>query len=100
MMGAIVFIIVFLFSTWYSLNYSLIPPGEAIYNPLGVPETSYPVLGYPATLLVEAVFNGVVYGFIAWLIFTILMMGKHQLEEREKRKLKRELEEAKERREA
>lgn len=29
------------------------------------------VLGIPATLLIEAIFNGVLYGVIAWQIFTV-----------------------------
>jgi hypothetical protein len=38
---------------------------------LGVPTTDYPVLSIAATTLVIAVFNGVVYGIIAWLIYTL-----------------------------
>jgi len=52
------------------------PPGKALYGLLGVPETNYPVLGIPATLLVEAIFNGVIYGIIAWLIFTFAYSGR------------------------
>ena len=39
---------------------------------LNVPETDYPVLGIAATTLVIGVFNGVVYGIVVWLIFTII----------------------------
>jgi hypothetical protein len=38
---------------------------------LNVATTDYPVLGIPATTLVIAVFNGVFYGIIAWLAFTL-----------------------------
>jgi hypothetical protein len=41
-----------------------IPPRRELYDLLGVPDTDYPVLGIPATTLVIAVFNGVVYGII------------------------------------
>lgn len=75
MIGALVFIIFFIIFVEYTLNVSVIPPGPQIYQLLNVPETNYPVLGYPATLLVEAVFNGVVYGFIAWLIFSLIMLA-------------------------
>jgi hypothetical protein len=68
--GAIVFIIVFLILLLATLAVPNIPPGEMLYGLLGVPETDYPVLGVSATVLVIAIFNGVIYGVIAWLIFT------------------------------
>ncbi len=68
--GAIVFLIVFFIVLFATLAMPSIPPGQALYGLLGVPETDYPVLGIPVTTLVIAIFNGVVYGFIAWLIFT------------------------------
>ncbi|MEM1607247.1 MAG: hypothetical protein QXW55_05205 [Candidatus Bathyarchaeia archaeon] len=71
MKGAIVFLSVFIIFLSSTLAYQDLPPGKALYQLLGVPEADYPVLGVPATLLVEAIFNGVVYGVIAWLIFTI-----------------------------
>jgi len=63
---------VLLFAT---LAMSDIPPGKQIYGALGVAETDYPVLGVSATLLIEAIFNGVLYGIIAWLIFTFGSMA-------------------------
>jgi hypothetical protein len=68
--GAIVFLIVFIIFLAATLSFPDIFPGKAIYGLLGVQESDYPVLGIGVTLLVEAVFNGVVYGVIAWLIFT------------------------------
>jgi len=68
--GAIVFLMVFFAMLLATLAYSTMPPGRQIYSLLGVPDTDYPVLGIPTTTLVIAVFNGVVYGIIAWLIFT------------------------------
>ncbi|RLI17089.1 hypothetical protein DRO54_12030 [Candidatus Bathyarchaeota archaeon] len=73
MRGVVVFLIVFIVFLAATLGYPEFPPGKALYQLLGVPETDYPVLGIPATLLVEAIFNGVVYGVIAWLIFTLVM---------------------------
>ena len=73
MRGVVVFLIVFIVFLAVTLGYPEFPPGKALYQLLGVPETDYPVLGIPATLLVEAIFNGVVYGVIAWLIFTLVM---------------------------
>jgi hypothetical protein len=68
--GAIVFLMVFFAMLLATLAYPTMPPGRQIYSFLGVPDTDSPVLGIPATPLVIAVFNGVVYGIIAWLIFT------------------------------
>jgi len=73
MRGAFVFLAVFFILLMASLGGSSIPPGHALYGMLGVPETRYPVLGIPATTLVIAVFNGVVYGFVAWLIYSLTL---------------------------
>jgi hypothetical protein len=70
--GAIVFLIIFVVVLGLTIwLYPTLPPGQQIYNMLNVPQTTYPVLGIPATTLIIAVFNGVIYGFIVWLIFTI-----------------------------
>lgn len=74
--GAIVFLVVFFAMMLATLASPAIPPGRALYDLLGVPDTDYPVLGIPATTLIIAVFNGVFYGVIAWLIFTF---GKRYL---------------------
>jgi hypothetical protein len=68
--GAIVFLTVLVILLLATLAVPNIPPGEMLYGLLGVPETDYPVLGVSATVLVIAIFNGVIYGVIAWLIFT------------------------------
>lgn len=75
MKGAIVFLVVFVLFLFVTLNVANIPPGEMLYGLLGVPKTDYPVLGIPATPLVIAIFNGVVYGFLAWFIFTLGTLG-------------------------
>lgn len=71
MRGAIIFLVVFFAVLVATLAYPSMPPGPQLYGLLNVPTTDYPVLGIPATTLVIAVFNGVVYGIIAWLAFTI-----------------------------
>jgi hypothetical protein len=70
--GAIVFLVVFFILVFVTLGYVELPPGRMIYNLLNVPETDCPVLGIGATTLAISVFNGVVYGFIAWLIYTLV----------------------------
>lgn len=71
MRGAMVFLLVFIILLAATLAYPYLPPGRAIYHLLGIPETEYPVFSVPATLLIEAVLNGVVYGVAAWIIFTV-----------------------------
>jgi hypothetical protein len=70
--GALVFLIAFFAMLVVTLSNTTIPPGQQFYNMLNVPTTDYSVLGIAATTLVIAVFNGVFYGIIAWLIYTIL----------------------------
>ena len=72
MIGAIIFVISFLAFLGISLGMPTLPPGQMIYNSLNVPAVDYPVLGIPTWLLVTAIFNGVVYGFIIWLIYTVI----------------------------
>lgn len=69
--GAIIFLIVFVVLLAATLASPSIPPGRDLYGFLGVEEVDYPVLGVPATVLVSAVFNGVIWGIIVWLIFTL-----------------------------
>jgi di/tricarboxylate transporter len=71
MKGALVFLAFFLVFLLATLAYPDLPPGRQIYGALNVQETDYLVLGVPATTLIIAVLNGVVYGIIAWLIYTI-----------------------------
>ena len=78
MKGAIIFLAVFVIFLVATLGYSAIPPGKVLYQLLGVPETDYPVLGISATLLVQAIINGVIYGVIAWLVFSLAMKYKRK----------------------
>ena len=70
MKGTIVFIAAFLLFLVITLGYASLPPGRQIYDAIVGVETDYPVLGVPATTLVAAVFNGVIYGIIIWLFFS------------------------------
>ena len=71
MKGALVFLAVFIIFLAATLAYTDLPPGKQIYDALNVPTTDYPILGIQATTLIEAVFNGVIYGVIAWIIYSI-----------------------------
>ena len=70
MKGAIVFVVAFIIFLAATLAYPELPPGRQIYDLLGVEETTEPVLGISVTTLVCAIFNGVIYGIIIWLVFT------------------------------
>ena len=71
MRGVIVFLAVFFAVLVATIAYPSMPPGPQLYGLLNVPITDYAVLDISATTLVIAVFNGVIYGIIAWLSFTI-----------------------------
>ena len=74
MRGALVFLGVFAIFIIITLGYPALPPGPQIYGLLNVPSTDYPVLGLPLTTLVVAIFNGVVYGTVVWLIYSVIAM--------------------------
>ena len=75
MRGAIVFLIAFAIFLVATIAYPNLPPAPQIYSAAGLPATDYPVGGtIGATALILAVFNGVVYGVIIWLIFSLANM--------------------------
>jgi predicted secreted protein len=82
MKGALVFLIVFILVTLFCLAVQDIPPGQQIYDALGAEETESQVLGIGATTLVVAVFNGVVYGVIVWLIYSLTLGRKKKVVEK------------------
>ncbi len=74
-MGAIVFLVVFVVVFVVSLVITSIPPGQALYNILNLPisTTTYKVGGLIfGDVLIKAVFNAVIYGFIVWILFTLV----------------------------
>ena len=71
MKGAIVFIVVFVLGLLATIAYRDFPPGRQIYDAFSFPATDYKVFGTPVTTLVIAVFNGVIYGIIVWLIYSL-----------------------------
>mgnify|MGYP001062554752 FL=1 len=77
------FLIVFIAFLVVTLAYRDLPPGIQLYNSLGIPETAYPVVGIPTTTLVCAGFNGVVYGVIAWLIYTFVEKARKKRQTQE-----------------
>jgi hypothetical protein len=80
MKGAIVFLVVFAIVVVITLGNTSIPPGKTIYDtvlPNTEPASGYFIAGSTvnAVTAIISVFNGVIYGFIAWLIYTLVTMG-------------------------
>ena len=69
-MGAIVFLVVFVLFLLLTLGVPDFPVGRQLYGLFGVSESDYPVLGIGVITLVSGILNGVVYGLIAWLVYT------------------------------
>ena len=76
MIGAIVFLAVFVLVLLASLGIPTIPPDMDIFKMLNLPLVDYPVLGIPATVLAIAVFYGIIYAFIVWLLCSITLGRK------------------------
>jgi hypothetical protein len=70
MKGAIIFLVVFFMFLGATLAYARLPPGNAISDSLSIDPT-VEWNGFLVRTLTSAIFNGVVYGVIAWLIFTL-----------------------------
>jgi hypothetical protein len=79
MKGALVFLVVFAIGVAVSLASPGIPPGSQIYSAVGGVDIDYPILGIPVATLVPACFNGIIYGIIAWIIYSAVFgRGKDQ----------------------
>ena len=81
MKGAIVFLVVFAIVVVITLGNTAIPPGINLYN-MFLPNTEaasgYFIAGssIDAVTAIIAIINGVIYAFIAWLMFTLVTMGR------------------------
>jgi uncharacterized membrane protein len=72
MKGALVFLAVFAVVAIITIAaYPTLPPGLTIYHMMGLPDTAYPILGLAAPIFAAAILNGVIYGIIVWLIYSI-----------------------------
>ena len=68
MIGAVVFVIVFVLGTLISIVIDL-PPGMYVHDWFNIPASEF-------SYLINAVVNGVIYGFIVWLVFSLAKMGR------------------------
>lgn len=69
MIGAVVFIIVFVIFLIFSLAGIALPPADWIIQEY-IPD----ILNTDYTTLAEGIINGVIYGIIVWVIFSIIKM--------------------------
>lgn len=67
--GAIVFIVAFLIFLAVTFAYPELPPGNAISDAMGIDPT-IDWNGVLVRTLLSAIFNGIIYGVVIWLIFT------------------------------
>ena len=72
MKGAIVFLAAFLLFLAITLGYQSLPPGRQIYDAAVGAESDYLVSGVPITALAIGIFNGVIYGFIIYVVYWLL----------------------------
>ena len=68
MIGAVVFVIVFVLLTLISLVIDL-PPGIWVHDWFNVPTSEY-------SSIINGLVNGVVYGFITWLLYSLARLGR------------------------
>lgn len=70
MKGAIIFLVVFFAFFGATLAYAEIPLGNMISDAINIDPT-VDWNGFRVRTLTSAIFNGVIYGIIAWIIFTV-----------------------------
>ena len=72
MKGALVFLAVFAVVAVVTISNPTLPPGLTIYHMMGQPDTDYQILGLAAPTFAAAILNGVIYGIIVWLVYSIV----------------------------
>jgi hypothetical protein len=72
--GAIVFIIAFVIFLAATLVFVEVPPGNSISDAMGI-DPAIEWSGILVRTLLAAIFNGVIYGVIIWLVFTFAKRG-------------------------
>jgi hypothetical protein len=72
MIGAAIFVIFFLLFLAITVGMPELPPGNIIQTEiLNVPQVNYPVLGIPAWILINAILNGIIFGVMVWLMYSL-----------------------------
>jgi len=84
LIGAVIFVIFFLLFLAITLSVPALLPGSMAHAWLSIPQTEYPVLGIPAWLFINAIVNGVFWGFIVWLIYSLVRLATGKREKKVK----------------
>ena len=71
MRAAIIFVIAFVIFLATTFAYAELPPGNMISDAMGI-DSTVEWSGFLVRTLVSAILNGVIYGVIIWLIFTLV----------------------------
>ncbi|MFP4000743.1 MAG: hypothetical protein ACLFSM_08210 [Thermoplasmata archaeon] len=71
MKGALVFIAVFAIAMVITLGSLDISPGREIYDAIGGEETDHQILGVEVPTLISASFNGIFYGIIEFVVYSL-----------------------------
>lgn len=71
MSGLLVFMITFLAVLGVTVGISRLPPGEIIYNLLGIPEINYSIFGFPGEIFVHGIISGIFWGTIMLMIYSL-----------------------------
>ena len=72
LIGAVVFVVTFLLFFLVTRAFQTFPPAGIVHDLLEIPQTQYFFLeAVPAQYLINGIVNGVVYGFVVWLIFSV-----------------------------
>lgn len=84
MIGAVIFVIFFMLFLAITTGMPELPPGNTIQTEiLQLPQTTYPVLGIPGWILINAILNGVIYGFAVWLIYSVVSLATRSRRKKE-----------------
>lgn len=75
MIGGVVFVILFVLFTLISLAVPSLPPGAMIHDWFGIPVSEY-------SIYINSILNGVVYGFIFWLIYSLANLASRREKDR------------------
>jgi len=72
MIGAFIFVVFFFLGLLLTISIPSLPPGPWIIDYLNIPYVEYEIAGLPLYILLISIVNGLIYGFIVWLAFSII----------------------------
>ena len=79
MSGAVVFVVAFLLLLGITLGVPSLPPGDILYDFLGIPEITYSILGISGEDLMNGIINGVFWGIGISMIYSLGRASKRKV---------------------